>query len=266
MKRWTRCRPDGWELKFRQKVLVEGDRCIEVGEVLRPYLEVPEEEAKTYPRILRLILPQDFFRMKQFERKAKEALRICQQEVEKLQLPMKLIDAEFTLDGAKLYIFFFSEERVDFRELVRNLAAIYSRRIEMVQVTPREVTRITGGIGCCGKTLCCSFFRQLPQVTIEMAEIQFFPPGSSKIFGLCGQIKCCMRYELGIYQTQKERMPPMGSTVFTLTGEKGIVVGVDVYTERAVVKTSDGKVKELDFSEISRTPPCSGCTCANGNL
>ncbi|MFN4182118.1 MAG: stage 0 sporulation family protein [bacterium] len=266
MKRWTRCRPDGWELKFRQKVLIEGDRCIEVGEVLRPYLEVPEDEAKTYPRILRLSLPQDFFRMKRFELKAKEVLRVCQQEVENLQLPMKLIDAEFTLDGAKLYIFFFSDERVDFRELVRHLASVYSRRIEMVQVTPREVTRITGGMGCCGKTLCCTSCRQFPQVTIQMAEKQFFPPGSSKIFGICGQIKCCMRYEFEVYQMQGERMPPMGAKVFTLSGEEGMVVGVDVYAEKAVVKTSEGKVMELNFSEICGSPCFRGGTDSDGNL
>ncbi len=264
MKKWEKCRVNGTEVKFRQKVLVEGDRSIELGEVLRPCIEVDDEEVENYPRILRPLLPHDFFRIKKLEQKAKESLVVCQEWLNELGLPMKLVEAEFSADGSKLYIYFYSEERVDFRELVRRLAGKYRRRIELVQTTPREVTRLCGGAGPCGKPLCCSFSPQFPYVTREMVQLQFLPAGSAKILGACGQIKCCIRYELEPYEMRKEILPAMGSKVFTARGE-GLVVGVDVYSEKAVVKLSDGKIETFAFSEISRTSGCSACSLRNGN-
>jgi len=245
----------------RMRVLVEEGRGVNAGLVVSAPKSL-EENSHSLPKILRILTTRDLNRLAFLEKKVAMAVSTCQAFAKELNLPIKIIAGEYTLDTTRLIFYFISEERVDFRELVRRLAGIYKRRIEMRQIGPRDVTRICGGIGSCGRPTCCSsHLRDFEKVSGEMAEAQFLPATSSKILGLCGLLKCCLRYEYPAYSAIGLLLPPMGGKVLSPKGE-GLVIGVDVYNEIATLKIlGSTEVVKFPFHELSRPfqGGCGGC-------
>jgi cell fate regulator YaaT (PSP1 superfamily) len=173
--------------------------------------------------------------------------------VDRLKLPMKLISAEYNIDGSRLTVFFSAESRVDFRELVRDLNRRLRVRIEMRQVGPRDEARLLGGFGRCGRPLCCaSFLSDLRPVSIKMAKEQGLPLSPMKISGLCGRLLCCLGYEYDQYRAMKEKMPRVGRSISTAMGE-AIVVGGKPIEETVLVELESGARVELPLDEIIDT-------------
>ena len=202
-------------------VVVETVRGVEVGIVRGGLVEVSEKEfGKAIRPILRKATPEDLENEKANLEKRKEAVRLCKQKVEEYGLQMKLIDAEYTFDGAKLIFYFTAEKRVDFRELVKDLAGHFRMRIELRQVGVRDETRILGGFGTCGRELCCKgWLTDFEPVSIKMAKVQNLSLNPGKISGSCGRLMCCLKYENDVYLELKEGMPDVGEIVETKDGK-----------------------------------------------
>lgn len=199
--------------------------------------ETPEGE------ILRIATLEDLAIWQENERKAKEALPICEEEIEKHNLPMKLLGAEYTLDGTHLIFYFSAQERVDFRALVKSLASIFKVRIELTQIGARDEAKRFGGLGPCGRVVCCySFLTSFRSISIRMIKQQNLYANPSKYTGICGRLMCCLAFELDFYQKIKEELPPLGSYVATPEGE-GRVVDINPLKEAVVVEIEEkGKV------------------------
>jgi len=202
-------------------VVVETARGVELGVVRGGMLEVSEKEfGKAIRPILRKATPEDLETEKANLEKRREAVRLCKQKVEDYGLQMKLIDAEYTFDGAKLIFYFTAEKRVDFRELVKDLAGHFRMRIELRQVGVRDETRILGGFGTCGRELCCKgWLTDFEPVSIKMAKVQNLSLNPGKISGSCGRLMCCLKYENDVYMELKEGMPDVGEIVETKDGK-----------------------------------------------
>jgi len=177
--------------------VVEAEHGLHAGRVVHPLLEVPEKGLNgPLPKILRLATPRDCEQLKQNERKEREAYRLCRKKVKEKNLAMKLVDVTYPLDGRKAVFFFTAENRIDFRELVKELAQALKIKIEMRQIGVRDETRRLGGVGCCGRSLCCcSFLRDFVSVSIRMAKDQNLSLNPTKVSGLCGRLMCCLAYE-----------------------------------------------------------------------
>ncbi|NLT95138.1 MAG: stage 0 sporulation family protein [Clostridia bacterium] len=204
--------PDNLEIKVNDKVIVETARGIEYGYVVIGPREISEEEiVPPLKKVLRIATPEDTEQVKANEAKEKDAFKICLEKIAEHNLPMKLIDVEYTFDNSKIIFFFTAEGRVDFRELVKDLAAIFRTRIELRQIGVRDEAKMLGGIGTCGRILCChSFLGEFEPVSIKMAKEQNLSLNPAKISGICGRLMCCLKYENDVYaQCRKEldRMP-----------------------------------------------------------
>lgn len=210
---------------------------------------VSEVELPLKP-IGRKATPEDIKRAEELEAKEREALAECGKLIDKLQLPMKLISAEYSLDGSHLTLHFSAEERVDFRELVRELASRFKVRIEMRQLGPRDEAKLIGGYGRCGCPLCCmSFLREFAPVAIRMAKEQNLSLNPMKISGVCGRLMCCLVYESEQYRQMKEKLPKDGQVVSTPMG-MAKVVGSNPLRETVLVETENQVTVELPLSEI----------------
>ncbi|NMB00315.1 MAG: stage 0 sporulation family protein [Firmicutes bacterium] len=186
--------------------IVETSRGVEFGEIVIAPKEVPEEEVvQPLKQVLRSATTEDYERLEANKRRAQEAFQIAQQKIEEHQLPMKLLEAEYTLDDSKLIFSFTADGRVDFRELVKDLAAIFRTRIELRQVGVRDEAKLLGGLGPCGRGLCCAtFLGDFEPVSIKMAKDQNLSLNPSKISGICGRLMCCLKYECDSYQCHKQ--------------------------------------------------------------
>ena len=237
------------ELEKGQGVVVETSRGLEYGIVVDPAHEADEKEivAPLKP-VLRIATPQDEEAVKRGEERRGEALKICKEKVRERGLPMKIIDCEFTFDGSKVVFYFTAEGRVDFRELVKDLASVFHIRIELRQVGARDETRILGGIAPCGRECCCAgCMPDMKKVSIKMAKNQGLSLNPGKISGLCGRLMCCLSYENEYYAGAYKRMPKMGSTVGTPEG-KGAVVSTNMLKMTVRVKIEkDGALLYRDF-------------------
>lgn len=193
--------PDGFNLAVGDKVLVETVRGIEYGEVVVAPKEVPEEQVvNPLKPVIRRATAEDAEVVKANAAREKEAFSICQQKIREHGLPMKLVGAEYTFDRSKLIFYFTSEGRVDFRQLVRDLAAVFRTRIELRQIGVRDEAKLLGGLGCCGRELCCaSFLGEFDPVSIRMAKEQNLSLNPGKISGICGRLMCCLRFENDLY-------------------------------------------------------------------
>jgi len=213
--------PGALEIECGDHVVVETVRGIEMGIVRGGLVEVSEKEfGKTIRPIIRKATPEDMETEKANLEKCKEAVRLCKQKIADYELQMKLIDAEYTFDGAKLIFYFTAEKRVDFRELVKDLAGHFRMRIELRQVGVRDETRILGGFGTCGRELCCKgWLTDFEPVSIKMAKVQNLSLNPGKISGSCGRLMCCLKYENDIYVELKEGMPEVGEIVETKGGK-----------------------------------------------
>ncbi|MDD5127645.1 MAG: regulatory iron-sulfur-containing complex subunit RicT, partial [Dehalococcoidales bacterium] len=201
--------------------------------------------------VLRKAEPDDIVRIKELEDKAKEALVECGKLIRELQLPMKLITADYNLEGNRVTFLFSAEERVDFRELVRQLNSQLKVRVELRQVGSRDEAKLIGGYGRCGRNLCCaSFLDEFTPVSIRMAKDQDLPLNPMKISGICGRLMCCLAYENEQYRAMKQKMPRNGTRVNTKMGE-ATVVGSNPIKETVMVELDSEATAELPLADVS---------------
>jgi cell fate regulator YaaT (PSP1 superfamily) len=245
--------PAGLDLKVNDRVVVETTWGLELGQVVIAPREVAENEiTEPLKPVIRKAQEADINQAKEFEAKEKDALTECGKLVEKLNLPMKLISADYNLDGSRVTIYFGAEERVDFRELVREMAGRLRTRVELRQVGPRDEAKMIGGYGRCGRPLCCgSFLSELAPVSMKMAKDQGLPLNPMKISGCCGRLMCCLGYECEQYREMRKNMPKEGQRVVTASGP-GKVVEINPLRETVSVQLDESGVNiQLPATEIT---------------
>ncbi len=221
--------PDGMKLKKYDKVIVETARGIECGEVASENREV-EDEKIVHPlkKLIRIATENDLKTVKENKEKEKKAFDICLEKIEKHKLDMKLVEVEYTFDNSKILFYFTSDGRVDFRELVKDLASVFRTRIELRQIGVRDESKMIGGLGMCGRPLCCSsFLGDFQPVSIKMAKEQGLSLNPTKISGTCGRLMCCLKYEQEAYEHLLKVTPKVGAIVDTDEG-KGTVTDVNL--------------------------------------
>src|SRR5713226_1400965 len=233
--------PQGASYTTGQYLIVETVRGIEAGRVVIAPKKIPEKDlSDPLKPALRLASEDELRMMLSFKSKEKEALVQCAYHVQQHKLPMKLVEAEYTFDGSRLTFYFTADERVDFRALVRDLAAAFRTRIELRQIGARDQAKLQGGVGPCGKTLCCSsWIADFGVISIKMAKEQGLPLNPSKISGVCGRLLCCLSYENDNYIQAKQSMPQIGAMLNTPSGP-GKVVSVNVPQESVEVMLESG--------------------------
>ncbi|MGL4362038.1 MAG: PSP1 domain-containing protein [Cellulosilyticaceae bacterium] len=246
--------PEAVEYKPGDHVIVETARGLEYGQVMSGNKEISQKEV-VYPlkKVTRLATEEDAEIIKENKTKEKEAFFICKQKILKHNLNMKLIDVEYTFDNNKILFYFTSDERVDFRELVKDLAAIFRTRIELRQIGVRDETKMCGGIGICGRNLCCNqFLSDFQPVSIKMAKDQNLSLNPIKISGICGRLMCCLKYEQDCYVEVRGRMPEVGEIVMTPEG-KGEVWSVNLLREtvKVAVKKQEKDKQEKEVIQYS---------------
>lgn len=240
--------PAGRTIKIGDRVIVETARGIEYGYVVLGNRQV--EDAKVVlplKAVIRMATNEDESAEKRNKDKEKDAFKICQEKIKKHNLEMKLIDAEYTFDNNKVLFYFTADGRIDFRELVKDLASVFKTRIELRQVGVRDETKIMGGVGICGRTLCChSYLSEFIPVSIKMAKEQNLSLNPTKISGVCGRLMCCLKNEEETYEVLNSKLPGTGDYVTTADGLKGEVHSVSVLRQMVkVVVTVDKDEKEI---------------------
>ncbi|MHC1759800.1 MAG: stage 0 sporulation family protein [Negativicutes bacterium] len=238
-------------------VIVETARGLEYGHVVIPERQMEDAEVVTPLKpVLRKATDKDTAKVAENEAKEVEALRVCAQKIETHKLDMNLVSVEYTFDVSKIIFYFTAEGRVDFRDLVKDLAGIFRTRIELRQIGVRDEAKMLGGIGCCGRSLCCStFLGDFEPVSIRMAKEQNLSLNPAKISGICGRLMCCLKYESNLYggpACRKQSMPKPGARVIAPDGE-GNVVAVDAGHKTVSVKHNDGSVSKLPLNEVAET-------------
>jgi len=243
--------PADTELEVGDYVVVQTTRGLDLGHVvIAPRQVLVNEMTKPLKSIVRKAEPEDIRHAQELEHKEEEALIECGRLIAKFNLPMKLLSAGYNLDGSHLTVLFSAAERVDFRELVRELTNRLKVRMELRQVGPRDEAKLVGGFGRCGRPLCCmSFLSEFAPVSIRMAKEQGLPLNPMKISGTCGRLMCCIAYETGQYHTMKGKLPKEGQRVSTAMGA-ATVVGVNPLEEKVVVELESGATPELPLSEV----------------
>ncbi len=240
-------------LERDELVIVETSKGTELGKVIIAPTEVAESElTEPLKPVLRKATSEDLDRLHSFRSREADALARCKERVKHFGLPMKLIAAEYNFDGSRLVFTFTAEGRVDFRQLVRDLASIFRTRIELRQVGVRDEAKQLSGYGRCGRPLCCcAFLDDFSSVSIKMAKEQELPLNPMKISGLCGRLLCCLGYENKAYCEMRQELPKVGERVLTPQGE-GRVVAINVLKQIATVEVEEKGLMEVGSSEISR--------------
>ena len=238
--------PDGLELKKGDYVIVETSRGIETGEVVMGKSEVSDDEiVAPLKKVIRKSTLKDKERDEKNKELEEEAFDICLEKIEDHGLPMKLIDVEYTFDHNKILFYFTSDGRVDFRELVKDLARVFKTRIELRQIGVRDEAKMVGGLGPCGRPVCCaSFLRDFEPISIKMAKKQNLSLNPAKISGLCGRLMCCLRYEAKAYKEMKKEMPDVGEKVELSLGNG------EVLSRNLVKKTLKVDIGKEDKKEV----------------
>ena len=223
--------PDGKQLKKGERVIVETVRGVECGEVAMDNREVSDEEiVKPLKKLIRIATDDDIYTLAENKRKESEAFEICQKKIAAHNLDMKLVDVEYTFDGGKILFYFTADGRVDFRELVKDLAGVFRTRIELRQIGVRDESKMLGGLGICGRPFCCgSFLGEFQPVSIKMAKEQGLSLNPAKISGACGRLMCCLKYEQNAYEHLLKITPKPGAIVETNEG-KGTVTDFSLLT------------------------------------
>lgn len=241
------------ELKIEKGdfVIVETARGIEFGECVIGIKEVNEEEViAPLKSVIRIATKEDIKRHKENKEKEADALNICFKKIQDHKLEMKLIDVEYTFDNNKVIFYFTADGRVDFRELVKDLATVFKTRIELRQIGVRDEAKMIGGLGPCGRTMCCSaFLGDFMSVSIKMAKEQNLSLNPTKISGICGRLMCCLNYEQSTYEEIRRNLPKIGSIVKTEDG-KGEVVSNNVVKESVKVKVKRGDEDVIEEYKI----------------
>lgn len=229
--------PDGKELKKGDRVIVETVRGVECGEVALENREISDEEiVKPLKKLIRKADEKDLRTLEENKKKEKNAFGICQKKIADHKLDMKLVDVEYTFDGGKVLFYFTADGRVDFRELVKDLAGVFRTRIELRQIGVRDESKMIGGLGICGRPFCCrSFLGDFQPVSIKMAKEQGLSLNPTKISGTCGRLMCCLKYEQNAYEYLLKITPKPGAIVETAEGA-GTVVDFSLLTGTLKVK------------------------------
>lgn len=240
-------------------VIVETARGVEYGFVVLGPKEVDDSKViQPLKEVIRIATPKDDAREENNRKKEKEAFEICQKKIRAHNLEMKLIDAEYTFDNNKMLFYFTADGRIDFRELVKDLAAVFKTRIELRQIGVRDETKILGGIGICGRPLCChTYLSEFAPVSIKMAKEQNLSLNPTKISGVCGRLMCCLKNEQETYEYLNRKLPGVGDIVTLPDGMKGEVSGVNVLRQlvKVLVDVDDEKeMREYPVEELKFKP------------
>ena len=225
------------QLKLNDRVVVETSMGEDIGDVVIKNREIPDEKVSTpLKRVLRLANNRDIKRLEENKVKEKKAFETCQKKIKQHKLDMNLVDVEYKFDNSKIIFYFTADGRIDFRELVKDLASIYKTRIELRQIGVRDEVRKIGGNGVCGRELCCcSLLNNFDVVSIKMAKEQSASLNPSKISGNCGRLMCCLKYEQEVYEEKNKRLPKVGAIVKTEDGE-GVICNVETLKEMVKVQ------------------------------
>jgi len=242
--------PDEIDLKSGDKVVVKTSRGAEFGEIVSSPMQVPDEEI-TAPlkKVVRRATEEDKEQLKENKQKEKEAYKTAEEKILKHKLPMKLIEVEYVFDRSKIIFYFTADGRVDFRELVKDLASVFRTRIELRQIGVRDEAKMVGGLGPCGQRLCCTvFLGDFEPVSIRMAKEQDLPLNPLKISGICGRLMCCLKYEYEAYVDFKKRAPKRG-TKFTTEWGPARIVEFNVPKETVIAELESGQRVEVPLQE-----------------
>ena len=247
--------PSRFEIKKGDHVIVETARGVEYGTVVGGIREVEDSKVvQPLKPVLRIANERDDEQEAANKVKEKDAFRICQEKITKHGLDMKLIDAEYTFDNNKVLFYFTADGRIDFRELVKDLASVFKTRIELRQIGVRDETKILGGIGICGRQLCChAHLSEFVPVSIKMAKEQNLSLNPTKISGVCGRLMCCLKHEEETYEDLNRRLPNLGDYVTTDDGLKGEVSSVNVLRQlvKVIVNVEDEKgIREYRLDQL----------------
>jgi len=247
------------QLKVGDRVIVKSDRGTEIGVIIYPAKEGMETE--NLPDILRKAAPEDEERWRKIEEEERPAeYKFCQQKIRELKLPMKLVDVEHIFGREKIIFYFLADGRVDFRQLVKDLARKYQTRIELKQIGVRDEARLLADYEHCGREICCkAFMKELEPVTMKMAKSQKATLDPAKISGRCGRLMCCLRFENGVYEELKKNLPRKGTFVKTSSGLEGEVVDYDILKQELTVESEGGRrfvvnVREIVSRKAKRQP------------
>ena len=242
------------DIKRGDHVIVETARGIEFGTVMSGVTEVDDEKVvQPLKPVIRIANQRDIEQEAGNKEKEKEAYKICLEKIQKHGLEMKLIDAEYTFDNNKVLFYFTADGRIDFRELVKDLASVFKTRIELRQIGVRDETKIVGGIGICGRPLCChSYLADFAPVSIKMAKEQNLSLNPTKISGVCGRLMCCLKNEEETYEELNRRLPGIGDIVTTSDGLKGEVQSVNVLRQLVKVVVEEGDEKEIREYDVEQ--------------
>ncbi len=246
--------PQNFDVKLNDYVIVETSMGEELGKVLINSKELKQEKiSEPLKKVIRIATEEDLKTMEKYKSKEPEALKICAEKIKKHKLDMNLIDVEYKFDGSKIMFYFTADGRIDFRDLVKDLASIFKTRIELRQIGVRDEVRRMGGNGICGRELCCcSFLGNFETVSIKMAKEQNIALNPSKISGNCGRLMCCLKYEQEAYEEKLKRLPKVGAIVKTQDG-KGTVDRIEILKEKVNVKFKDGDefyYKKYDAKDV----------------
>ena len=252
--------PGDFELETGMHAIVETARGVELGTVLIPPKFVEDEQViQPLKPVLRIATDEDERIIEENREKEKEAFKICLEKIRKHELEMKLIDAEYTFDNNKVLFYFTADGRIDFRELVKDLAAVFKTRIELRQIGVRDETKILGGIGICGRPLCChSYLADFAPVSIKMAKEQNLSLNPTKISGVCGRLMCCLKNEQETYEELNSHLPNVGDYVTTADGLKGEVQSLSVLRQLVKVvvnlENDEKEIREYKACELRFKP------------
>jgi len=237
-------------------VVVQVERGRDMGKVIRTGEEL-KKVTKIRPvtqEVLRKATEEDMVKFEENKKKEEEARKVCEEKIAEHRLPMKLVDVEYQLDGSKITFFFTADERVDFRELVKDLAAVYKTRIELRQIGVRDEAKRLGGIGSCGRKYCCTtFLQEFEPVTLRMARDQSLSVSPTKISGACGRLMCCLAFERDYYMEVAKRLPKVGTKVKTIYGE-ATVTGIDIFSQAVTVEDENGNEMRLTVDALKDYP------------
>ena len=248
------CDPLKFPVKKGDHVIVETARGVEFGTVVSDIKEVDDDKVvQPLKPVLRVASQRDEEQEQNNKRKEKEAFRICLEKIKKHKLEMKLIDAEYTFDNNKVLFYFTADGRIDFRELVKDLASVFKTRIELRQIGVRDETKIIGGMGICGRTLCChAHLSEFVPVSIKMAKEQNLSLNPAKISGVCGRLMCCLKHEEETYEELNRKLPGIGDYVTTDDGLRGEVASVNVLRQLVKVVVTIDDEKEIHEYKVDQ--------------
>ena len=240
-------------------VVVETARGVEFGEVVTGAREVADEQiVAPLKKVVRIATEEDVRRAEYNEKREEEAFRVCQEKVAKHKLEMKLVSVEYTFDNSKIIFYFTANGRVDFRELVKDLAGVFKMRIELRQIGVRDEAKMLGGLGSCGRPICCgAFLGDFQPVSIKMAKEQNLSLNPTKISGLCGRLMCCLKYEQDYYSQTLKKLPKVGKDIVTPDGV-GVLAEINAIRERVKVRIKiddDFDVREYAIADVRRPGP-----------